>query len=74
MKIYVRGLLIDADKEPVMIVFTDDRELKAHTGNMRMMLEDYPQKESKRVYAVFPDHFSEQQKKDISSMMDKLSK
>lgn len=52
MKVFVRGELIDSEKEPVFIIFNNDEDRKVHVGNMVNMA---PKENSIRVYAAYPD-------------------
>jgi len=51
MKVKVRNILIDSEKEPIMIIFEDDSERKKMIENLSNM-ED---RDGQRYYMIYPD-------------------
>lgn len=51
MKVYIDGVLHDADDKPIFVVFEDDDARKL----VAQQINDMPDSDGLRVYAMYPD-------------------
>jgi len=64
MKIYLRGELIDTEKEVVVMLFENDDDRINHANNISNM---EPKEGAKRLYAIFPDSTPVEEVREIMS-------
>jgi hypothetical protein len=67
MKVFVKGQLIDAEVEPICIVFKDDAEKEQVVNHLSNMA---PKDNSIRVYCSYPENSTA----DIQSLFDQIVK
>jgi len=65
MKIYLRGELIDTEKEAVIMLFDNDKDRINHADNISKM---EPKEGAQRLYTVFPDSMPVE---EVREMMNK---